>query len=396
MKRGLLLILVFLFSFSTAVSAEDSANLHIGFNEVSANFSIVNYENQVISLASVELPVGYPDLVVKPNQTPTAVITLSPEQDLDTTTSITWSTSQSTDPDGTITKAEWKVDGIIVSAPPTTLQEGTHTIELRVQDNKDAWSLVVSKSLSVIKINLTPKVFAFTGNYQTFTAPATKTYKLEVWGAQGGFGVSSTGYSLDTGGKGGYAYGNIALTKGEVLYLYVGGLGQSANGSGALGGWNGGGRAQWYGNYGGGGGGGGGTDIRRNGQTLNHRIIVGGGGGGGQNYSNYGGGGGLTGGIGTRGYGYDLARGGTQTAGGTQDYYLHGENGSFGLGGSTTPSMTDHPSFGGGGGGGWYGGAGRNDTPGGGGSSYLGTLANAGATSDARSGVGAVTITIVP
>ncbi|MDR0591100.1 MAG: IPT/TIG domain-containing protein [Candidatus Nomurabacteria bacterium] len=121
--------------------------------------------------------------------------------------------------------------------------------------------------------------------YQTFTAPQTATYKLEVWGAQGGTGWYSTTRS-HPGGKGGYSVGEISLVAGEELNIFVGCKGQDGfinSGVPIVGGYNGGGgvpRMVSTGNYAPGGGGGG-TDIRLNGTALSDRVIVAGGGGGG-------------------------------------------------------------------------------------------------------------------
>lgn len=144
--------------------------------------------------------------------------------------------------------------------------------------------------------------FAYTGAEQIFIAPYTGTYTLNVWGAQGG-GVrnynNKSAYA--DGGLGGHAKGTINLTKGEKLYIMVGGQpaarmdetrwnpdwdGSSYAGEYyqhvELGGWNGGGHSTnvadgdghlW-------GGGGGATDIRRTYNTIDKRIIVAGGGGG--------------------------------------------------------------------------------------------------------------------
>ena len=54
--------------------------------------------------------------------------------------------------------------------------------------------------------------------YSTYTAPGTGTYKLEVWGANGGSYNTTT--TIDgKGGTGGYSVGTISLTKGEQLYV---------------------------------------------------------------------------------------------------------------------------------------------------------------------------------
>lgn len=65
------------------------------------------------------------------------------------------------------------------------------------------------------------------------------TYKLEVWGAQGG-DIKQIN-DIANGGKGGYSSGYFTLTKSKKLYVNVGGQGISANKSLAEGGYNGGG-----------------------------------------------------------------------------------------------------------------------------------------------------------
>jgi len=80
-----------------------------------------------------------------------------------------------------------------------------------------------------------------TQGVQEWTVPETGTYKIEVWGAEGGDGTNAT-YCY--GGKGGYAYGNKTLSVGDILYIRVGqqGLSNNNNGcSGFDGGFNGGG-----------------------------------------------------------------------------------------------------------------------------------------------------------
>ncbi len=200
------------------------------------------------------------------------------------------------------------------------------------------------------------------GYAQTFTAPLPGRYILEVWGAEGGGG----GASSISGGAGGYSKGELVLSKGEQLFIYVGG--KPLNGG--IGGWNGGGSTENTNGWGGGGA----TDIRKGGTSLNNRIIVAGGGGGSQ-ASSGGHGGGLTGLDGGQLYGTP-GYGATQTAGGGG-----GSSGSFGQGGIGRHGGDGLP--GGGGGGGWYGGGGaisdasnRDDSGGGGGSGYIGGVLN--------------------
>ena len=209
-------------------------------------------------------------------------------------------------------------------------------------------------------------LYNYMGYYQVFKAPKAGTYKFELWGAQGG----TRSYA---GGLGAYTKGELTLTKGETLYIYVGGQG----GTGA-GGWNGGGSSNTS-SYGGGGGA---TDIRItptnaltgwNGiESLKSRIMVAGAGGGGGYYNsgNYGYGGaagGLIAYTAPKGGGGTDGTGGTQTSAGTCSTCAAGSVGSFGIGGPGNCWGSGN----GGGGAGWYGGGGGYAEGGGGGSSYI-------------------------
>lgn len=201
--------------------------------------------------------------------------------------------------------------------------------------------------------------FAYTGAEQTLDVPSgVESAVLEVWGAQGG---TSSGI----GGPGGYVIATIEdLVPGETLYVYVGQQATSFPG-----GWNGGGSGQQGIANRGGMGGGGATDIRRGGNALADRILVGGGGGGGRTRD---GGNGGAGGH-PDGASSGSVDGGEQTGPGTAG--ISGQIlGTFGVGGSTGGSPGDNRKSGGGGGG-WWGGnsypnAGTNYFAGGGGSSY--------------------------
>nr|MBP3259090.1 prepilin-type N-terminal cleavage/methylation domain-containing protein [Bacilli bacterium] len=220
--------------------------------------------------------------------------------------------------------------------------------------------------------------YGYKGSVQSFTVPADcpGTYKLEVWGAQGG---SST--QGGSGAYGGYSSGTVKLAAGTVLYIAVGGQGGAGGG-----GYNGGGSAFSIS-----GGGGGATHIAttNRGTLSNYNsyrsevLIVAGGGGGVGFWTDYGlqflaggAGGGTTGGNSTRG-----AQGGTQSSG-----Y------AFGQGGNGT-------CYGGGagGGGGWYGGYGINcnDGGGGGGSGYIGGVTDGTTTAGQRAGHGGAKITFI-
>lgn len=132
------------------------------------------------------------------------------------------------------------------------------------------------KGESAEKVN---EIFEYTGDYQTFTAPYTGYYNLEVWGAEGGGSRLSGNTASGIGGKGGYSSGVVRLQAGEKLYIYIGGQGGSNDNGIATGGYNGGGSGYGSGNSEPGNGGGGATDIRINGTTLYNRLIVAGGGG---------------------------------------------------------------------------------------------------------------------
>lgn len=184
--------------------------------------------------------------------------------------------------------------------------------------------------------------FDYTGAVQSITLPKG-IYKLECWGAQGGYSSSNSGIEVGMGGKGGYSVGTITLNQKTPIYIYAGGVGSISGNGKADGGFPNGG-SSWASNASeGAGGGGGSSDIRIGTDSLHARVIVaGGGGGGGEDNETGGYGGGETGG--TSGSGTP----GSQTA----------PSGYFGIGGHTSYD-------GGGGGGGWYGAcpAGGQTTP---------------------------------
>lgn len=184
--------------------------------------------------------------------------------------------------------------------------------------------------------------FDYTGTVQTVTLPKG-TYKLECWGAQGGYSSSNSGIEVGMGGKGGYSAGTITLNQKTLIYIYTGGVGSISGNGKADGGFPNGGSSWASSTNEGAGGGGGSSDIRIGTDSLYARVIVaGGGGGGGEDNETGGYGGGETGG--TSGSGTP----GSQTA----------PSGYFGIGGHTSYD-------GGGGGGGWYGAypAGGQTTP---------------------------------
>ena len=83
---------------------------------------------------------------------------------------------------------------------------------------------------------------SYSGSAKSITLPAGR-YKLEVWGAQGGYRSNST-----YGGLGGYSIGTITLANPTTVYVYAGGAGNTAPGSATIkvGGFNGGGYRYSY------------------------------------------------------------------------------------------------------------------------------------------------------
>mgnify|MGYP004465390719 CR=1 FL=1 len=217
----------------------------------------------------------------------------------------------------------------------------------------ETWGLLLKNLTAKTKCNLyfysgqTVFDFDYTGGEQTFTAPISGTYKVELWGAEGGSSISNLS-SL-----GGYVKGNITLKRNQKLYVYVGekpeyisGMCYDNNPNSSFNG-------STQGNCTGGGGA---TDVRLTSATnwydfdgLKSRIIVAAGGGG-IWYDN------KT--IGTAGglKGYDGGgEGGSQNKPGSP-------NGEFGISGSGGTTI---------GGGGYYGGSIGAATNAGGGSSFI-------------------------
>ena len=268
-----------------------------------------------------------------------------------------------------------------------------------VWDN-DNWEIEVIKleSEDTCVIDFTTETnfeYAYTGNVQTFTAPTSGEYTLEVWGAQGGYANETY-----TGGYGGYSTGTINLDKDETLYIYVGGTGESnCNTTNCAGGYNGGGQGGAFSdkiNYVAGGGGA--THISKTNALLKDLsdkkgtysdstktydstdiIIVAGGGGAGYYHtngadfsSNGGSGGGYLGNDGaTVGNYNNPGGGGSQTAGGAKGTRGDTKSG-FGYGGSGTYGSSNDSTVSSGGGGGFFGGGTSAHSSPGGGSGFIG------------------------
>lgn len=144
--------------------------------------------------------------------------------------------------------------------------------------------------------------FRYTGSSQEYEVKKTGYYKIECWGAKGGFSRADAGIGA-YGGKGGYTSGIIKLEKGQKLYVYVGQHGTDAQvGKNSASAYNGGGLGTWDNSDDeAAGAGGGATDIRlvsgewNNFESLKSRIMVAAGGGGASWRTSGGAGGGLKG-----------------------------------------------------------------------------------------------------
>lgn len=285
-----------------------------------------------------------------------------------------------------ITEAKTVYKSDFTYTEANVLQRHTYRLRVWIKDDLDISSYVNNTTLGneqnfsidnyafKFKVNVNTadfkysEEFLYTGNYQEWVVPKTGYYQIELWGAQG---------SGTYGGQGGYTSGNIYMSVGEKLYVYVGERNNTFNGGGI--------GYQTTMN------GGGATDVRYFGNTipsdfswnnengLKSRIMVAAGGAGAVNSPYIGYGGGL---IGSTGYASSYpaysGTGGSQVAGGiVTNYgcgYPAGTNGSFGQGGKGGGADGSTGSYGGGGG--YYGGAGGSNLcsgsfQGGGGSSFI-------------------------
>ena len=129
-----------------------------------------------------------------------------------------------------------------------------------------------------------------------YNAPLPGVYRMECWGAAGGYGFCTGSTRTESYGRAAYTAGDLTLSQEQwnnykTFYVYVGGRGQSCHGARydlSKGGYNGGGNGvSDNDNNDSGAGGGGATDIRltnglwNDAASLRSRIMVAAGGGGG-------------------------------------------------------------------------------------------------------------------
>ena len=281
---------------------------------------------------------------------------------------------------------------ITLLSSPTSITTDKVTITAQESSNQNIENIVgksLTCKLKVNKISKTEKkvyngptewTFDYTGGEQTFIAPTSGTYKLEVWGAQGG------NIGNYTGGYGAYSIGSLSIIKRQELYINVGGSGSQTD----TGGYNGGGNLTTN-QYKYAASGGGATHIATlsgilaNLENQKDNILMVAGGGGGANFrgdgcgeGNGGSGGGIHGVDGTsvnhtgNYWGWGYGTGGTQTNGGKlfwNDGVNHeeGADGVFGSAGVVNSNIVQ-----GGAGGGFYGGGSGAHGAAGGGSGYIG------------------------
>ena len=283
--------------------------------------------------------------------------------------------------------AKFYIDNLVI-----TKLAGTHT------HDESCYTTVYNHQKFTSYTCQIPNDFVYKGAPENFTAPVSGWYKLEAWGASGGGGSLNQNLSSH-GGLGGYATGKIYLRKGETIQVTVGGQGKLSTGLGTGGGYNGGGHGGPNG-YGGGGA----SDIRKGGNTLDHRILVAGGGGGADNAGTAAAG---TGDDGSGGAGGGLVAGNAYKEGvlitGTAGAGEH-TGGGLGYGGNQVggyrkgfgESATLNSDAAGAGGGYWGGlTANHGDSGAGGGSSYIGGVTDGTTIAGVHSGDGKVRITML-
>ena len=265
-------------------------------------------------------------------------------------------------------------------------------------------TISVDQDLNLVADFKIEEEYSYTGIIETWEAPISGNYYLQVWGAQGGSG----------GGLGGYSDGYMWLDQGTTLYICVGGKGSDriANRATSVpGGYNGGGAGGggytgWTGGTAySGGSGGGATHIATVTGTLSDigesnldkiLIVAGGGGGSCTAGGTSGAGGGLEGGQAStfNNPNWVYADGGTQTTG-----YAFGQGQD---GRTSTGAYSWGVDGNGGGGGGLYGGYAYTEVSsytmcnGGGGSGYTGNLLDPYTNSGRNSGNGRAKIKYVP
>ncbi len=188
--------------------------------------------------------------------------------------------------------------GNVTSYSVTGLVCGTYYY--RVKGSNTCGTTAVTNVISV-NISSSPSssgkvTFNYVSNaYQTWVVPCNVTsITIKAWGAGGGGGGGMAYYysgPLADGGGGAYSNTTVSVSPGDVLYIYVGGMGEGGlscvySTGGGAGGWGygsggNGGNAGGAGCSGGGGGGGGSSAVFNSTTSTLLCVAAGGGGGGG-------------------------------------------------------------------------------------------------------------------
>ncbi|MBQ1926207.1 MAG: hypothetical protein II180_08830, partial [Proteobacteria bacterium] len=324
------------------VGASTDSNFN-GITGLSAVYTITDDDAPSVALSTKESTISQ----ASPSTVASVVLGIQPSANVTVTMvsdskAITFSKTPLT-----FTTDNWNVpQNVTINADFAGIATASATATITAKATGTSYNVTSNAvQLNLVKI---PEVqnFTYTGKVQSTMLPAG-SYKLEVWGAQGGGSYGNGTWKAGTG-KGGYAVGTLTLNSASTVYIYVGGKGEDANlnGTNVAGGFNGGGGAVGDNDSDkddGGGGGGGASDVRIGTDSLYSRVIVAGGGGGNGFHTAYrnisaGHGGGVSGTAATE----SPSEPGTATSG-------H----EFGVGGT---GETAHGGVEGGGGGGWYGG----------------------------------------
>ena len=182
----------------------------------------------------------------------------------------------------------WYLDKDYKIELPKDSEENYYIPEEGIYPNTILYAKWSAPAAKVIYNEMQPVYeFNYTGDVQEFIVPADGTYKIEAWGAAGGYSLNNNKKGIQ-GGNGGYTSGKVELKRGETLYIYVGNKGEDGTyKKDAEASFNGGGLGTWdHEDDEAAGAGGGATDIRlvsgewNDFESLKSRVMVAGGGGG--------------------------------------------------------------------------------------------------------------------
>ena len=230
------------FTISATVSPSDANNKTINWNSTNTSIATVDSNGKVSCLAAGSTTItttaadesGVSANLALTVRNPINSLTLDKSQTTILKDGYTSTVIATTDPanyDGaniSWTIADTSIATVTISGKTATIKSTSKIGQTTLTVSAGG----LSKTVKVSVVNFTTTTYEYTGSVQQVDLPAG-TYKLEVWGAQGGVGGSYTG------GKAGYSVGTINLVNNAILYVYVGGQG----------GFNGGGSGSYNTNY---------------------------------------------------------------------------------------------------------------------------------------------------